>query len=149
MNSIRLLQFAKEFGDYCTRRYAPLAQAHGLSMREIHVLLFLANNPGYDTARDIVEYRGISKSQVSQAVDFLVEMDYLARTPDREDRRLLHLSITPAGLPVARQAQAIQEQCTLAMLSGLTAEQQAQFLSLWDIVLSTSHHFIREADNEP
>ena len=33
----------------------PVAEAHGLTRNEVDVLLFLANNPGYDTARDIVE----------------------------------------------------------------------------------------------
>ena len=144
MNSIRFLQCAKKFGDYCSRRFAPLSETHGLSMREINVLLFLANNPGYDTARDIVEYRGISKSQVSQAVDFLVEMDYLTRTPDREDRRLMHLAITAQGLPVVREAQAIQERCGQALLSGLTEDQREQVLALWDIVLDSAQHLEAE-----
>ena len=74
MTTTRFLQFSKQFGKYCEHRFTPLSQRHGLSMREINVLLFLANNPGFDTARDITEYRGISKSQVSQAVDFLVEL---------------------------------------------------------------------------
>ena len=73
MNATRLLQFSRQFGAYCGRRFAPLSQRYHLSMREIDVLLFLANNPCYDTARDITEYRGISKSQVSQAVDLLTE----------------------------------------------------------------------------
>lgn len=144
MTVTRLLQFAKRFGKYCDHRFAPLSQAHGLSMREINVLLFLANNPGYDTARDITEYRGISKSQVSQAVDFLVELEYLTRTPDVEDRRLLHLSMTGEGRKVAAQAQAIQAQCGQDLLSGMTEGQVRQLQELWDMVMANGERLAAE-----
>ena len=64
----RLLRFSKQFERFYERQFVPLLERTGLTMREIHVLLFLANNPGYDTARDVAEYRGLAKSQVSQAV---------------------------------------------------------------------------------
>lgn len=68
----RLLQFYQNFGKFYTWQFAPLLERTGLSMREMNVLLFLANNPQYDTARDVTEFRGLSKSQVSQAVELLV-----------------------------------------------------------------------------
>ena len=67
----RLLQFSRQFGKFYAYQFAPFLERTGLSMREVHVLLFLANNPECDTARDVSEYRGISKSQVSQAVELL------------------------------------------------------------------------------
>ena len=99
----RLLQFYKQFGKFYDRQFSDFAARTGLSMREIHVLLFLANNPGYDTARDISELRGLSKSQVSQAVELLCAEGLLQRTPDGTDRRMVHLSITPEGRPLARE----------------------------------------------
>ena len=65
----RLLRFSRQFERFYEHQFAPLLERTGLTMREIHVLLFLANNPGYDTARDVAEYRGLVKSQVSQAVE--------------------------------------------------------------------------------
>ena len=144
MTTTRFLQFSKQFGKYCEHRFTPLSQRHGLSMREINVLLFLANNPGFDTARDITEYRGISKSQVSQAVDFLVELGYLVRTADTEDRRVIHLAITQEGAPIAKEAQQIQNDCGRALLEGLTAEQKHQLEMLWEILLDNGQHLAGE-----
>ena len=138
MTATRLLQFFKQFGSYCDRCFAPLSQAHGLSMREINVLLFLINNPGYDTARSITEYRGISKSQVSQAVDFLAELGYLTRTPDAEDRRLIHLTLTAEGRALASQAQGIQLQCAESLLQGMSAHQRDQVQELWEIMMNNA-----------
>ena len=134
MTTTRFLQVSKQFGKYCEHRFTPLSRRYGLSMREINVLLFLANNPGFDTARDITEYRGISKSQVSQAVDFLTELGYLTRSADTEDRRVIHLAITQEGAPIAKEARKIQTDCGRALLEGLTAEQKHQLETLWDIL---------------
>ena len=42
------------------------SNVYGLSGMETNVLLFLYNNPGYDTASDIVELRSFPKSNVSK-----------------------------------------------------------------------------------
>ena len=146
MTATRLMQFAKQFGKYCDHRFAPIARRYGLSMREINVVLFLANNPGYDTARDITEYRGISKSQVSQAVELLVELSYLTRTPDPDDRRLLHLALTEEGLALARECKAVQARCGQELLEGMTEDQVRQLQELWDMVRANGERLSREGD---
>ena len=126
----RLLQFAQQFQKFYDRQFLPVLERTGLTMREIHVLLFLANNPGYDTARDITALRGLSKSQVSLAVDLLAAEGLLERTPDPRDRRIIHLSITPQGFPLAQECQAIQERCSQRLLSALAPEERTQFRAL-------------------
>ena len=115
-----------------------------LSAAETDVLMFLANNPGYDTARDISELRGLSKSQVSQAVELLAAEGFLLRTPDEADRRVVHLSITPAGLPLARECQTIQTACGQRLLAGLSEEQEQQLALLLGTVLNNGAHLTEE-----
>jgi len=143
--STRLLQFSQQFKKFYAHQFSPLLQDSGLSMREVDVLLFLANNPGYDTARDITEYRGLSKSQVSQAVDLLAAEGFLLRTPDAADRRIIHLSITEEGLPIAMQAQVIQASCGQQLLAGLTPEQGDLLHSILETVLNNASRLAEEA----
>lgn len=131
----RLLQFYKQFGKFYDRQFTAFCARTGLTMREAHILLFLLNNPGYDTARDITEFRGLSKSQVSQGVELLAAEGLLARTPDAGDRRVIHLSITPSGLPLAKECRAIQTACGRRLLSGLSQEQVQQLSMLLETVL--------------
>ena len=126
----QLLRFSQRFRKYCDGQFAPLLAEADLTMREVHVLLFLANNPGYDTARDIVELRGLAKSQVSQAVELLVSRDLLRRVADGADRRVVHLEITEAGAALAARCQAIQAACGRQLLEGLKPEESAQFSRL-------------------
>lgn len=140
----RLLLFSKQFERFYEHRFTPLLERTGLSMREVHVLLFLANNPGYDTARDVAEYRGLAKSQVSQAVDLLAARGLLRRTPDGGDRRVVHLTLTEAGQPLAREAQAIQTACGRRLLAGLSPEDEARFHRLLETVLENGAHLMEE-----
>lgn len=126
----QILQCARHFGRLYARQFEPLLSRWGLSMREMHVLLFLANNPAYDTARDVAELRGLAKSQVSQAVELLAAKGLLRRTPDGGDRRVVHLTITEAGAPLARQGQEIQREMSKQLLADLTAEEAALFRAL-------------------
>ncbi len=77
----------------------PVCTAYGLTKNEVDVLLFLANNAPYDTAKDIVELRGLSKSQVCKSVDGLSARGFLSACHDEKDRRCIHLSLTSATLP--------------------------------------------------
>ena len=65
----------------------PLCRELGLTQTAFDILLFLANNPSYRTARDIVEVRHIKANLVSVNVDKLVQEGYLTRQPVAGDRR--------------------------------------------------------------
>lgn len=98
--------------DHCL---TPVQEASGLNRTELDVLLFLANNPAYDTAADMVRRRGLSKSHVSTTVERLVQRGLLTRSADQADRRTVHLSPTSAA----------QEEIGRWMLRGISAEDQA------------------------
>lgn len=143
-NYTRLLQFSQQFDKFYSHQFSPLLKRTGLSIREIHVLVFLANNPDFDTARDITRFRSMSKSQVSQAVELLWAEGFLERTPDSTDRRIVHLSITPDGWPLARECQRIQDACCLRLLDGLTPEQVTALKALLETVLDNGARLAEE-----
>lgn len=59
------------------QRIQPVCEAYGLTRMEMDILLFLANNPAFDTARDIVERKQFTKSHVSASVAELERRGYL------------------------------------------------------------------------
>lgn len=141
----KLLQFSLQFRKFYSRQFGPLLEETGLTMREVHVLLFLANNPDYDTAREVTALRGLSKSQVSQAVELLTAEGLLRREPDLADRRVVHLFLTEEGAPVARACQEIQAACGRRMLEGLTEAEQAELRRLLNTVLDNGAKLAEEA----
>ena len=104
---------------------------HDLTVIEADIISFLQNNPGKDTAADIVELRGLSKGAVSKAVECLIQKSLLERIPDTEDRRKIHLKIMPGAGPVTESINEVKEEFVGTILAGFTKEElemQSQFL---------------------
>ena len=78
----------------------PLSAELDMAPNAVDILLFLANNPGLDTARDICTYRRLKPGIVSFHVDNLVREGYLLRTRDPGDRRRCRLVCTDKAAPI-------------------------------------------------
>lgn len=133
----QVLQFSRRYQRFYVQQFQSLLAEHTLSMREMDVLLFFGNNPGYDTARDVTELRGLPKSQVSQAVERLVSRHLLLRTTDTADRRIIHLTLTDDGQALTRQGQAIQAACFRQVLQDLTPAERKTLGRLAEKILAS------------
>ena len=100
----------------------PLCQELGLPQTAFDILLFLANNPGLDTARDVCTYRGLKPGIVSFHVEKLVQEGYLLRQPAPGDRRKCRLVCTEKAGPVVQQGRELQETFFRRLARGLEPE---------------------------
>jgi DNA-binding MarR family transcriptional regulator len=80
--------------------------------------------PGYDTARDIVELRGLTKSHICQSVDGLTRRGWLSGVQDGQDRRRVHLSLLPAAQTAVAAAQAVQRDFFVRLYRGVSQEER-------------------------
>ena len=147
VSSTQLLRVIQQFRRYYDRHFSELLSRTELSMREMHVVLFLANHPAHDTARDVTELRGLAKSQVSAAVDLLAARELLRRQPDKADRRVIHLALTDAGAALAREGQKLQSTCLDALFAGLTQSEAERFQELLEKVLTSAEVRLKEGGN--
>lgn len=118
---------------YCSL-FAPLLERHGLTQLEVDILLFLANNPPYDTARDIAEKRHLAKSHVSVGVDALAGRGLLERQMREGNRKTIHLVLTPAAAPLVAEGREIQAQYGQMLLAGFTGEERSELFRLLEKV---------------
>ena len=63
MEFYQILRAARQFERAFAQRISPVLERWSLTTGEMQVLLSLANNPGCDTARDMVVVRGLGKPQ--------------------------------------------------------------------------------------
>lgn len=92
------------------RKIEEAAHRLGMTKPEADVLLFLANNPQHNTARDVVQYRGFSKTYVSRSVESLTHQGLLTAVQSATDRRVQYLHLTErASLPVQMLRQTQRE----------------------------------------
>ena len=105
----------------------PVCDQYGLVPIEATIISFLYNNPGRDTAADIVELRMLSKSNVSQAVESLIQKSLLLRRQDTEDRRRIHLSLPSESSPITKKIEEVRENFRKQIFQGFTKEEEKQF----------------------
>jgi DNA-binding MarR family transcriptional regulator len=86
---------------------AALQDRHGLALSALELLGRLADaeQQRMRIAR-LAEQTGLSLSRTSRLIDSLEQRRLLAREPCREDSRANNVQLTPAGLRMAREAQA-------------------------------------------
>ena len=106
--------------------------AYHLTMIEANIISCLYNNPGKDTAGDIVELRMLSKGNVSTAVEALIQKHLIEREQDKTDRRRIHLYLLPAAEPITNRISEIREQFSEEILFGFSEEERKQFEVLND-----------------
>ena len=105
------------------RLLEPICKKWDLTRNELDVLLFLANNPDYDRAVDIVNNRGLSKSHVSLSIANLESRGILRRIPDPIDRRTVHLELTEKAREIVEVGCRVQKQFMDYLHQGVTEEQ--------------------------
>lgn len=101
-NAYKILQV---YGALCK----PLCQEIKMPQTAFDILMFLANNPEYSTARDIVEIRKIKANLVSINVDKLVQEGFLERQSIANDRRKTKLICTEKAQPIIDKGHKLQE----------------------------------------
>ena len=122
----------------------PLCQELGLSQTALDILLFLANNPDYKTARDIVEVRHIKANLVSMNVDKLVQEGYLTRRPVAGDRRKTALACTPRAQEVIRRGRQLQTAFFDSLFRGMEPPLRTAFIDAMQIIDSNLDQLLRE-----
>ena len=91
------------------------------------ILMFLANNPDYKTASDIVEVRKIKANLVSVNVEKLVRDGYLERKAVEGDRRKVELK---KAEPVIENGKKLQQDFVEQILSGVDEEKRKKMAEI-------------------
>lgn len=120
------LHLTRQFERLYSKTIQQAAQKHGLSKTEADVLLFLYNNPEYDTARDIVEFRGIAKSYVSKTIELLIQKGFLLAQENENDRRMIHLKLQDNKLDVVRELKHTQEELFTLICRNISDHEREQ-----------------------
>ena len=87
-----------------------LSKEYKITQAEIDILAFLYNNPEYKYAQQLVDVRGISKAQVSIAIEKLVKKGLLIRKADSQNRRCNILLLTNKSDEIISKIRKIQNQ---------------------------------------
>lgn len=122
------IDFFSSFQELYQRMLLPVCEEYSLSSMELTILLFLANNPEYDTAADIVRKRHLSKSHVSTSVRSLEEKGLLAKELRDGNRRSEHLVICSKSRDMVKKGQNAQNRFLKLLCDGISDVQKQEIV---------------------
>lgn len=102
---------------------------HAITRMELDILLFLANNPRYHTAKEIVEVRYLSKSQVSASITLLEQRGFLRKEYAENNRKTAYLRICDGARPIIADGRTAQERFIRILLRGFSPEERERLQS--------------------
>ena len=122
------IEFVQKFNLAYNAMCKPLCQQLKLPQTAFDILMFLGNNPQYQTARDIVKIRNIKANLISINVEKLVKEGYLRREEIKGDRRKTKLIITEKAHPVIKEGQQLQQGFVDQLFDNTTQEDKKNFI---------------------
>lgn len=126
---IKTISLVKRLYDQCMQ---PACTAFSINRMELDILIFLANNPAYRTATDIIEYRKLTKSHVSTSLKGLAEKGYLEKYYEKNNHKTIYLKLTDQADPIIHCGRNCQRQFTETVFCHFTAQEKEQFALLSD-----------------
>ena len=138
------IEFANKTGLAYGAACKPLCQELGLPQTAFDILMFLANNPAYKTASDIVDVRHIKANLVSVNVDKLVHEGLLERRPVPGDRRKTELLCTEKAQPIIERGHALQEAFIQSLFAGIDEAQKQVFCKTMEQISENLEKILEE-----
>lgn len=99
-----------------------VCEKYEITKMELDVLLFLANNPQYDTAVDMIERRRLTKSHVSVSIAALEKRGFLERFYHADNKKTAHIRLLPASREIVEAGKRKQNHYFDLVLQGFTEE---------------------------
>lgn len=131
---IRGIKIAQNLLKVYSAKCKPLCQEVGIPQTAFDILMFLADNPEFDTARDVVETRYIKANLVSVNVESLVREGYLKREKSLSDRRKTRLVCTEKAWPIVERGRQIQESFVKELFKNIDEQMRADFFQVLRIL---------------
>ena len=133
------IEFPRKLLEVYNDACKPLCKKLKLTQTAFDILMFLGNNPQYQTARDIVKIRNIKANLISINVEKLVIVGFfcrvvffgvccLRREEIKGDRRKTKLIITEKAHPVIKEGQQLQQGFVDQLFDNTTQEDKKIFI---------------------
>lgn len=123
MKPVELFTAHRKMYALAVEQIQPLCRKYGINQTCFDVLMFFANNPEYNTARDVCCVRGIKSGLASVAVETLIDKGYLSRQEDPRDRRIKRLAVTSAAAELIQEGRAVQHRVAEMVTAGIPKEE--------------------------
>ncbi len=105
----------------------PVCEKWRIPLPALDILMTLADNPNFITAKEISRFKAFKPNLVSFHVDKLVSAGFLERQSIEGNRRSIKLVCTEKAMPVIEHGRKMRKLYQSLVCKGLTEEELADF----------------------
>lgn len=122
MATKKILMLMQRISGAYLNRCSEILDRYHLVPPSFHILMFLANHPDLQTAKDISDLLKLKANVISVHVNRLVDSGYLTRESMPGDRRKIRLTLTEKALPIVQEGMAMEKRFCNDLKQGLSEE---------------------------
>ena len=126
---------------------SPVYEKYKLTYMEFTVLMFLANNPQYNTATQIVRYRHLAKSHVSISIRSLQERGLILGEHKGGNHRTIHLSVSDKARDIIAVGRAAQNKFCEIVFAGFSKKEMEKLQQFTEQVNRNIKEYTRSEEH--
>lgn len=127
---VELVLNGYEFKRVLKNHFDTINKKYSLKKVDIEVLLYLSQYNESNRPTDIFKMLKINRGYISQSIDTLIKMGYIAPLPDHEDRRITHYNITEDAKEIISELSALKRDFYIRLFEGFSEEEKKMYTSL-------------------
>ena len=132
---------------YYEMKVSGVCEKYQLRQLEYDILMFIYNNPAYNTAADIVRIRKSTKSHVSTSIKLLEERGFIDRRVDKNNKKHVTIHLLQLANEVIEDGIWAQKEFAQDMFEGLSEEEIKVFMNVFQKVYDNAERMISNEKN--
>ncbi|MCI8682057.1 MAG: MarR family transcriptional regulator [Lachnospiraceae bacterium] len=128
---MRFWENQKVLTSFYSQCIKPVCDRYHVTQMELNILMFLTNNPEYDTASEIIRIRMLTKSHVSSALKKLESRGFIQTYFRGKNRKTQHISIQESAYPLIEAGKHAQREFARKLFLDFTEEEIKLFSELF------------------
>lgn len=115
-----------------------------LTQMEYDILMFLYNNPQYNTAADIVKVRKSTKSHVSTSLKFLEDKGLVEKKQSEDNKKHIEITLSDSAQEIVQAGLNVQKEFVKNMFRGLTEEEMVTCKSVFSKICNNAENCLKD-----
>lgn len=148
MKTKKILTLMQCISNAYMQRCAAVLENYQMAAPSFHILMFLANHPEQQTAKDISDLLKLKANVISVHVNRLVDHGYLTREPMPGDRRKVRLCLTDKAQPVVKSGRAMEQSFCDDLKQGISPEKLEVLCDILTSIGQNAEKISRKGESE-
>lgn len=111
---------------------------------EYDILMFLHNNPQYNTAAEIVKIRRSTKSHVSTSLRMLEEKGLIEKRQSEDNKKYIAIILLDKAKTIVNEGTAVQKQFARDILDGLSKEEMDMCKAVFEKIYENAEKRLKQ-----